>query len=155
MMVVFILLALPTIMDVFPSAKATPEDQILLTQRVTAIVLAILLLTFLVFRLGTHAAMFASTPFSQRDYARSDHQSRQSQIIDPTAVYWQGPSSYNISRCFGFCACVHSLHSREFESGCFDHGYEPVFPCRDAYSFAWELGQVPLYCDGVPIPQSD
>ncbi|KGO75514.1 Sodium/calcium exchanger membrane region [Penicillium italicum] len=82
MMVVFILLALPTIMDVFPSAKATPEDQVLLTQRVTAIILIILLLTFLVFRLGTHAAMFASTPFSQRDHTRNGHQSRQSQIIE-------------------------------------------------------------------------
>ncbi|KAJ5498987.1 hypothetical protein N7453_008038 [Penicillium expansum] len=82
MMVVFILLALPTIMDVFPSAKATPEDQILLTQRVTAIILVTLLLTFLVFRLGTHAAMFASTPFSQRDHTHRGHQSRQSQIIE-------------------------------------------------------------------------
>ncbi|OQE44421.1 hypothetical protein PENCOP_c002G00811 [Penicillium coprophilum] len=79
MMVVFILLALPTVMDVFPSAKATPEDQILFTQRITSIILVILLLTFLIFRLGTHAAMFASTPFSQRDQT---HQSRQSQIVE-------------------------------------------------------------------------
>ncbi|KAJ5178252.1 uncharacterized protein N7500_000951 [Penicillium coprophilum] len=79
MMVVFILLALPTVMDVFPSAKATPEDQILFTQRITSIILVILLLTFLIFRLGTHAAMFASTPFSQRDQT---HQFRQSQIVE-------------------------------------------------------------------------
>ncbi|KAJ5800153.1 uncharacterized protein N7518_002221 [Penicillium psychrosexuale] len=78
MMVVFILLTLPTIMEVFPSAKATPADQILLTQRITAIILVILLLTFLIFRLGTHAAMFASTPFSQRAQAHGG----QSQIIE-------------------------------------------------------------------------
>ncbi|KAJ5431176.1 hypothetical protein N7445_008908 [Penicillium cf. griseofulvum] len=82
MMVVFILLALPTIMDIFPSAKATPEDKILLTQRITAIILVILLLTFLIFRLGTHAAMFASTPFSQRDQVHTGHQPRQSQIVE-------------------------------------------------------------------------
>lgn len=82
MMVVFILLALPTIMDVFPSAKTTSEDQLLLTQRVTAIILTLLHLTFLVFRLGTHAVMFASTPFSQRDHTHSGHQSRQSQIVE-------------------------------------------------------------------------
>ncbi|KAJ5497166.1 hypothetical protein N7463_009153 [Penicillium fimorum] len=78
MMVVFILLALPAVMDVFPSAKAIPEDQILFTQRVISIILVILLLKFLLFRLGTHAAMFASTPFSQRDQSR---QSGQSQIV--------------------------------------------------------------------------
>ncbi|KAJ6139223.1 hypothetical protein N7471_005709 [Penicillium samsonianum] len=96
MMVVFILLALPTVMDVFPSAKATPEDHILLTQRVTAIILVILLLTFLIFRLGTHAAMFASTPFSQRDQARSGHQSRQSQIVEgqiPQPYLGKGPAA--------------------------------------------------------------
>ncbi|KAI2691343.1 hypothetical protein LCP963914a_1544 [Penicillium roqueforti] len=78
MMVVFILLALPTIMEVFPSAKATPADHILLTQRIAAIILVILLLTFLIFRLGTHAAMFASTPFSQRAQAHGGR----SQIIE-------------------------------------------------------------------------
>ncbi|KAF3018701.1 hypothetical protein E8E15_006177 [Penicillium rubens] len=96
MMVVFILLALPTIMDVFPSDKATPEDQILFIQRITAIVLVVLLLTFLIFRLGTHAAMFASTPFSQRDQARSGHQSRQSQIIEaqiPQPYIGKGPAA--------------------------------------------------------------
>ncbi|KAJ5269093.1 hypothetical protein N7497_010178 [Penicillium chrysogenum] len=96
MMVVFILLALPTIMDVFPSDKATPEDQILFVQRITAIVLVVLLLTFLIFRLGTHAAMFASTPFSQRDQARSGHQSRQSQIIEaqiPQPYIGKGPAA--------------------------------------------------------------
>ncbi|OQE33067.1 hypothetical protein PENFLA_c001G03914 [Penicillium flavigenum] len=96
MMVVFILLALPTIMDVFPSAKATPEDQILFVQRITAIVLVVLLLIFLIFRLGTHAAMFASTPFSQRDQARSGHQSRQSQIIEaqiPQSYIGKGPAA--------------------------------------------------------------
>lgn len=76
MMVVFILLALPTIMEVFPSAKATPADQILLMQRITAVILVILLFAFLIFRLGTHAAMFASTPFSQRAQA-GGHQSPQ------------------------------------------------------------------------------
>ncbi|KAJ5952615.1 uncharacterized protein N7479_011028 [Penicillium vulpinum] len=96
MMVVFILLALPTIMDVFPSAKATPEDQILVTQRVTAIILVILLLTFLIFRLGTHAAMFASTPFSQRDQARNGNQSRQNHIVEaqiPQPYIGKGPAA--------------------------------------------------------------
>ncbi|KAJ5874110.1 uncharacterized protein N7529_002540 [Penicillium soppii] len=82
MMVVFILLAIPTITDVFPSSKTTPADQILFTQRVTAVVLIALLITFLFFRLSTHASMFASTPFSQRDHPRNHHQHRQSQIID-------------------------------------------------------------------------
>ncbi|KAJ5812803.1 hypothetical protein N7447_009826 [Penicillium robsamsonii] len=93
MMVVFILLALPTVMNVFLSAEATPEDQILFTQRVTSIILVILLLTFLIFRLGTHAAMFASTPFSQRDQAR---QSRQSQIVEariPQPYIGKGPAA--------------------------------------------------------------
>ncbi|CAG8051298.1 unnamed protein product [Penicillium nalgiovense] len=100
MMVVFILLALPTMMDVFPSDKATPEDQIHLVQRVTAIVLVVLLLTFLIFRLGTHAAMFASTPFSQRDQARSGHQSRQSQIIEaqiPQSYIGKGPATITLA----------------------------------------------------------
>lgn len=100
MMVVFILLALPTMMDVFPSDKATPEDQIHLVQRITAIVLVVLLLTFLIFRLGTHAAMFASTPFSQRDQARSGHQSRQSQIIEaqiPQSYIGKGPATITLA----------------------------------------------------------
>jgi Ca2+:H+ antiporter len=87
MMVVCILLALPTIMDVFPPAKATPEGQILLTQRITSIILVILLLTFLIFRLGTHAAMFASTPFSQPDQVHSGHQSGPSQIVEARIPY--------------------------------------------------------------------
>ncbi|KAJ5295497.1 hypothetical protein PENANT_c001G01607 [Penicillium antarcticum] len=86
MTVVFILLAIPTIMDVFPSATSTPMSQILLTQRITAVILITLLMTFLLFRLRTHAAMFASTPFAQTDSnantARSRHQHRQSQIIE-------------------------------------------------------------------------
>ncbi|KAJ5209789.1 hypothetical protein N7449_004168 [Penicillium cf. viridicatum] len=113
MMVVFILLALPTIMDVFPSAKATPEDQIILTQRITAIILVILLFTFLVFRLGTHAAMFASTPFSQRDHARSDHQSRQSQIIEaqiPQPYIGKGPAAIILAAASASAlACTHYI----------------------------------------------
>ncbi|CAI7592619.1 unnamed protein product [Penicillium glandicola] len=96
MMVVFILLALPTIMDVFPSTKATSADQILLTQRITAVILVTLLLTFLIFRLGTHATMFASTPFSQRDQTRNGHQSRQSQVIQaqiPQSYIGKGPAA--------------------------------------------------------------
>jgi Ca2+:H+ antiporter len=95
MMVVFILLAIPTIMDVFPSNKTTPTDQILFTQRITAVVLVALLLTFLFFRLSTHASMFASTPFSQRDQPRGRHQARQSQIIDsqiPRPYIGKGPA---------------------------------------------------------------
>jgi Ca2+:H+ antiporter len=84
MTVVFILLAIPTIMEVFPSAKNTPTSQILFTQRITAVILIALLMTFLLFRLGTHAAMFASTPFAQNDAntRQSRHQHRQSQIIE-------------------------------------------------------------------------
>ncbi|KAJ5943324.1 hypothetical protein N7516_003492 [Penicillium verrucosum] len=113
MMVVFILLALPTIMDVFPSAKATPEDHILLTQRATAIILVILLLTFLVFRLGTHATMFASTPFSQRDYARSDYQSSQSQIAEaqiPQPYIGKGPAGIILVAASAFAlVCTHYI----------------------------------------------
>lgn len=83
MMVVFILLALPTIMDIFPSTKATPADQILFMQRTTALILVALLLTFLVFRLGTHATMFASTPFSPRDQACGEYEARQSHTVEP------------------------------------------------------------------------
>ncbi|CAG8903767.1 unnamed protein product [Penicillium egyptiacum] len=111
MMVVFILLALPTIMDVFPSAKVTPEDKILLTQRVTAIILVVLLLTFLIFRLGTHAAMFASTPFSQRDQTRCDHQSRQSQTIEaqiPRPYIGKGPAAIILATaCASALACTY------------------------------------------------
>ncbi|KAJ5770416.1 uncharacterized protein N7511_002467 [Penicillium nucicola] len=86
MTVVFILLAIPTMMDVFPSTTSTPTNQVLSTQRITAVILILLLVTFLFFRLGTHAAMFASTPFSQTDPSpntgRSRHQHRQSQIIE-------------------------------------------------------------------------
>lgn len=95
MMVVFILLAIPTIMDVFPSAKSTPTDQTLFAQRVIAVVLIALLLVFLFFRLGTHASMFASTPFSQQDRPRSRHAYRQSQIIDaqiPRPYIAKGPA---------------------------------------------------------------
>ncbi|KAJ5782641.1 hypothetical protein N7457_004415 [Penicillium paradoxum] len=82
MMVVFILLALPTIMDIFPSGKATPADQILFMQRAIALILVGLLLTFLVFRLGTHATMFASTPFSPRDQTRDGLEMRQDQATN-------------------------------------------------------------------------
>ncbi|CAG8138553.1 unnamed protein product [Penicillium olsonii] len=96
MMVVFILLSIPTIMDVFPSAKATPADDILYTQRIISVVLITLLITFLFFRLKTHARMFASTPFSQRDRPRSRHQHGQSQIIDaqiPRPYIAKGPAA--------------------------------------------------------------
>ncbi|CAG8400294.1 unnamed protein product [Penicillium salamii] len=93
MMVVFILLAIPTIMDVFPSSETT-NDEILYTQRIISVVLITLLLTFLFFRLKTHARMFASTPFSQQP--RSRHQHRQSQIIDaqiPRPYIAKGPAA--------------------------------------------------------------
>ncbi|CAG8922485.1 unnamed protein product [Penicillium salamii] len=93
MMVVFILLAIPTIMDVFPSPETT-NDEILYTQRIISVVLITLLLTFLFFRLKTHARMFASTPFSQQP--RSRHQHRQSQIIDaqiPRPYIAKGPAA--------------------------------------------------------------
>ncbi|KAJ5328665.1 hypothetical protein N7452_009055 [Penicillium brevicompactum] len=96
MMVVFILLAIPTIMDVFPSAKATPTDEVLYTQRMVSVVLMSLLVVFLFFRLRTHARMFASTPFSQRDQPRGRHQYRQSQIIDaqiPRPYIAKGPAA--------------------------------------------------------------
>jgi Ca2+:H+ antiporter len=82
MMVVFILLALPTITEIFSSAQATPADQILFMQRIISIILVALLLTFLVFRLGTHAVMFASTPFSPRDQPQGGREARHSQVLD-------------------------------------------------------------------------
>ncbi|KAJ5120271.1 uncharacterized protein N7515_009659 [Penicillium bovifimosum] len=82
MMVVFILLALPTITEIFSSAKATPADQILFMQRITSLILVALLLTFLIFRLGTHATMFASTPFSPPDQIQGGHDVSQSRVLD-------------------------------------------------------------------------
>jgi Ca2+:H+ antiporter len=115
MMVVFILLAIPTIMDVFPSAKTTQTDQTLFTQRIAAVILVALLLTFLFFRLSTHASMFASTPFSQQDQPRSRHQSRQSQIIDaqiPRPYIGKRPASILLLATSGYAlACTHYIVS--------------------------------------------
>ncbi|KAJ5102011.1 hypothetical protein NUU61_004233 [Penicillium alfredii] len=72
MMVVFITLAIPTAMDAFQSAQPAPSEDILLAQRITSVTLVGLLLTFLVFRLKTHAAMFAGTPFHSGRHNRAD-----------------------------------------------------------------------------------
>ncbi|KAJ5561069.1 hypothetical protein N7535_009266 [Penicillium sp. DV-2018c] len=82
MMVVFILLALPTITEIFSSTHATSADQVLFTQRIISVILVVLLLTFFVFRLRTHAFLFAGTPFGPQDQIQGGHELRQDQVLD-------------------------------------------------------------------------
>lgn len=90
MMVVFIMLAIPTALEALSSRQDITNEEAILTQHVTAIILVALLFIFLIFRLRTHADMFASTPFY---YGGSDdqssHNAMRAQALQPLIGNWR------------------------------------------------------------------
>ncbi|KAJ5184034.1 hypothetical protein N7492_001650 [Penicillium capsulatum] len=83
MMVVFIILIIPTAMEALSLHHTKATGNTIVTQRISAIILVGLLLTYLLFRLRTHVDIFAGTPFHNADQEDASSSTMTPQLPHP------------------------------------------------------------------------
>ncbi|KAJ5572629.1 Sodium/calcium exchanger membrane region [Penicillium hetheringtonii] len=100
------MLAIPTALEALSSRHEISTEEAILAQHTTAINLIVLLIIFLIFRLRTHADMFASTPFQHgRSKSHIPENTTKVQELQHLDRHWLPPFTLVIaSSCMLACA---------------------------------------------------